>query len=216
MKIENCNFPDHLKYSQDGLYWFKESEEGIKVGVTSAFVWPFGKVTSVRFKPVGCEVRKGMSIGWIEGPAHFDSVKAVFDCKIIDVNNKLTLKPSLINKSNYDLGWFAVVQSLSNNFRIYMIDEIKDELRDNIIERRIKCFSAFPDIEMYEIGVECSAALVRLNEILANEPSGTIVHIVSDDPTSEIEMKRWAMQTKNKIVDIRKEENIFHFIVEKE
>jgi TusA-related sulfurtransferase len=66
---------------------------------------------------------------------------------------------------------------------------------------------------MVEIGTECAAVLVRLNELMDNLPQGDIVHVVSDDPTAYVEMVRWAEQTGHGLIDWRKEENLFHFIV---
>jgi len=69
---------------------------------------------------------------------------------------------------------------------------------------------------MYEIGTECSAVLVRLNELLATTSVGDVVHLVTDDPTSYVEMVRWTDQTGQELVDWRQEGNLFHFIVRKE
>jgi len=58
------------------------------------------------------------------------------------------------------------------------------------MELGVHCFAGFPDYEMYEIGVECSAVLVMLNDFLATSEKGIVVHIVSDDTTADIEMER--------------------------
>ena len=78
---------------------------------------------------------------------------------------------------------------------------------------RVRCFKAYPDHEMFEIGVECVAVLVRLNELMANSEKGMVAHIVSDDPTAYVEMERWVDQTRNELVDWRTEGNLSHFIV---
>jgi len=68
---------------------------------------------------------------------------------------------------------------------------------------------------MSEIGTECSAVLVRLNDLLATIPLGEVVHLISDDPTSYVEMVAWSERTEQSLVDWRKEGNLFHFIVKK-
>jgi len=98
---------------------------------------------------------------------------------------------------------------------IVIIDEIKNMAEERIKQFRVRCFSTFPDIEMYEIGVECTAVLARLNETLSAYPSGTVVHIVSDDPTSGIELERWSFNTGNKVIESRKEDGLNHFLVKK-
>src|SRR2546426_451844 len=80
---------------------------------------------------------------------------------------------------------------------------------------RVRCFAAFPDHEMFEIGIECSAVLAKLNELLTRIDVGGVVHLVTDDPTSPIEMVRWSDQTGQPVIDQRKEGNLFHFLVRK-
>jgi len=90
-----------------------------------------------------------------------------------------------------------------------------EAFKKKIAEFRVRCFKAFPDHEMYEIGTECSAVLVRLNELLATVSVGDIVHLVTDDPTSYVEMVRWTDQTRHELVDWRQEGNLCQFIVRK-
>ena len=68
---------------------------------------------------------------------------------------------------------------------------------------------------MFDIGVECAAVLVKLNELLANSGAGTVVHVVSDDKSSDIEMQRWSDQTGNQILESRNEGSFYHFMVRK-
>ena len=68
---------------------------------------------------------------------------------------------------------------------------------------------------MFEIGVECSAVLLKLNELVTTIPVGNVVHLISDDPTAYVEMVRWTEQTDNSLVEWRTEGNLFHFIVRK-
>jgi TusA-related sulfurtransferase len=68
---------------------------------------------------------------------------------------------------------------------------------------------------MFEIGTECAAVLVKLNELLAQIPVGDVVHVVTDDPTSPIEMVRWSDESGQPVIDERKEGSLFHFLVRK-
>jgi len=88
-------------------------------------------------------------------------------------------------------------------------------LKAKIVELKIRCFSEFPDHEMFEIGTECSAVLVRLDELLSGSPAGTVVHLVSDDPTSEVEMIRWSDRSGNELLESRREGNLVHYVVKK-
>jgi TusA-related sulfurtransferase len=68
---------------------------------------------------------------------------------------------------------------------------------------------------MYEIGTECAAVLVKLDELLSRMEVGEVVHIVSDDWTAPMEMDRWSTETGHPIADARKEGNLYHFLVRK-
>jgi len=93
--------------------------------------------------------------------------------------------------------------------------DAREILAKQIAVLRVRCFAAFPDHEMFEIGIECSAVLAKLNELLTRTEIGTVVHLVTDDPTSPIEMVRWSDQTGQPVIDERKEGNLFHFLVRK-
>jgi TusA-related sulfurtransferase len=90
-----------------------------------------------------------------------------------------------------------------------------EEIRSLIRTLHVKCFTALPDFEMFEIGIECAATLSKLDDLLSGIESGQIVHLVSDDPMADIEMTRWAEENRQKLIETRKEENLLHFLVQK-
>ena len=129
-----------------------------------------------------------------------------------------TALAKLLSESPYREGWFARIRPAS--FRseresLLAPDAAKELLGTQIKALRVRCFAAFPDYEMYEIGTECAAVLVRLNELLSRIDIGDVVHIVSDDWTAPIEMDRWSSETGQPVVDSRKEGNLYHFLVRK-
>ncbi len=91
----------------------------------------------------------------------------------------------------------------------------EDQIRTQIRELHARCFKAYPDHDLWEIGVECGAVLVRLNELIERCQVGEVIHVVSDDPTADIEMIRWSDQTGQEVLESRQEENLTHFIVKK-
>jgi TusA-related sulfurtransferase len=54
-----------------------------------------------------------------------------------------------------------------------------------------------------------------LNELVSKIEKGEVIHIVSDDPTSDIEMIRWSEEKGQELLEIRKEDSLIHFIVRK-
>jgi hypothetical protein len=118
-------------------------------------------------------------------------------------------RPRIINDSSYEEGWIARLKPSHLTLERILLSkssESKTLLARQIVEFRVRCFKAFPDHEMSEIGTECSAVLIRLNDLLATIPVGEVVHLVS---------VVWSERTGQSLVDWRKEGNLFHFIVKK-
>ena len=189
------------------------------VGVTSLLSAIAGKFTSVRIRPAGTRVERNRSLGTLESLKFVGPVPSPLTGLIVSVNGDVVKRPKLLNDAPYIGGWIVKLKPLSFNAERDFLSGALDAagaFRRGIAEFHASCFKAFPDHEMYEIGTECSAVLVRLNELLASVPIGDVVHLVTDDPTSYVEMVRWTDQTGHELVDWRQEGNLFHFIVRKE
>lgn len=66
-----------------------------------------------------------------------------------------------------------------------------------------------------EDGVECAAVLIRLNDLMERSSLNEVAHVISDDPTADIEMVRWSDETGQQVLESRKEGKLMHFIVRK-
>lgn len=215
MKIEGCEYPDSLLYDVDAGTWAERKGNAYRIGIAPHLGWISGGFTSVSYKSVGYQAEIGKSLGSAEGPKHFDVVRAPFDCVLKETNSALNLVPKLANKDPYGEGWYAVVEQRGSSSRLQGFPDVADSLAAIVKHLGVRCYSEFPDLEMFEIGTECSAVLVKLNEQIAKSKPGWVVHIVSDDPTADIEMTRWADQTGNKLLETRREGTLHHFIVRK-
>jgi len=220
LEIDHCSFPDHLLYDQDGTIWIKAEESGeVTIGMTSLLSAIAGKITSARLRPIGSRIERGRSLGTLESLKFVGPIRSPLSAIVATVNSDVVKRPKLLNDAPYMEGWIAKLKPLDfkaeGGFLSRAIDAA-ETLKNRIAEFRVRCFKAFPDQQMYEIGTECSAVLVRLNELLATALVGDVVHLVTDDPTSYVEMVRWTDQTGHELVDWRQEGELFHFIVRKE
>lgn len=171
----------------------------------------------VTFKEVGTGLLRGQVAGSVEGPKHFEVIRTPVSGAILRTNEILKQDPKWLNRDPYGSGWFLEVE-LSDPEELSFLQKLpagKEQIASRLRELKVHCFAEFPDHEMFEIGVECSAVLVRLNELLDQSPSGTVVHIVSDDNTAPVEMERWSVQTGNAVLESRKEGNLYHLIAKK-
>lgn len=217
-KIEECEFPDELLYDSEGLMWARPSDDEVVVGVTAIHAAVAGKLTRLTAKPFGQEYSRGRAIGTIESGRYFGLLKSPVSGVLIDVNNRVLRQPRLLSEAPYREGWFARLrptQRPADRETLLSAAAAWGFLEAQIGALHVRCFAAFPDYEMYEIGTECAAVLVKLNELFEKIEVGDVVHIVSDDWTAPIEMDRWSTERGQPVVDSRREGNLYHFLVRK-
>lgn len=218
MKIDHCEFPDDLLYDADGLVWARFDSAGdANVGITSIYAALAGRPGRVAAKSLGETYHTGRSIGMIESARHVGAIRTPLDAVLLDVNPAVIEKPRTMTDAPYGAGWFARLRPLRSEDHgvLRSAPQAQEVLARQITALRVRCFAAVPDHAMHEIGVECAAVLVKLNELLARIELGEVVHLVTDDPTAPIEMVRWSDQTGQPVIDERKEGGLFHFLVRK-
>jgi len=219
MQIEHCEFPEDVLYDLENNVWIRlQGEKRVQLGITSVHAALAGKLTQVKFKPVGAVLQRGQAVATIESVKYFGAVRTPLGGTLIEANQKLDSNPKLANDYPYNSGWFVVIeptQLTSEEDLLLPSRSAEERIRSQIRELRVHCFKAFPDHEMWEIGVECAAVLVRLNDLIGQSPQNEVVHVVSDDPTADIEMARWSEETGQQLLESRREGNVMHFIVRK-
>ena len=220
MIIDNCNFPDNLLYDPDNFVWVDVSNENsIKIGVIPILSSISGKLQSIKLKKEGTYIEKGKSLGSLESPKYFGIVRSPLNGKIREINESILSKPKQVNDSPYELGWLSTI--VPSNFDkdlkgLKKIGKCYIQFKSLIDEFHVRCFKAYPDYEMYELGTECAATLTKLDELLTKIDIGAIVYLASDDITADLELTRWSKERSQSILEIRKEGLIFHFLVRKE
>ena len=217
MKIDNCLFPEDLLYDTENFVWISDKEKTVTLGITTIIGSAAGRLSSIKLKPVGTKLEKGKSCGLLESAKYFGVVRTPISGTIVQVNKSLVDKPKLANDFPYTEGWLVKIEpsDIRDLKVLETIENCHDKMSLAIQKLRVRCFAAFPDHEMFEIGVECSATLAKLDELIEKIPGGEVIHLVSDDPTADLEMLRWSEQKGQSLLEMRNEGNLFHFIVKK-
>jgi glycine cleavage system H protein len=225
MQISHCDFPEGIMYDLDNLVWLKNDDNDpsiVTLGLTPIVISLAGKLTEIKLKEIGTIIDKNKSVGSIESLRYFGMVRCPIKGKIIEINNALSGYPKTVNDFPYSEGWLVRIKidnsdsSIESDFKnLKFIDECHGEIKKLIEKLHVRCFSAFPDFEMFEIGVECAATLTKLDELIGKIDVGNIVHVVSDDTSADLEMIRWSEERGQNLLEIRKEEALYHFIVKK-
>ena len=219
MRVEGCEFPDDLRYDAEAFTWARVEASGeVTVGITSLHAALAGKLEKVTAKPLGQAYDRGKVIGTVEGPRYFGPIRTAVSGVLVAVNEAVLHRPKALSEEPYAGGWFARLRPthIEEDLRgTSTTEQARDLFAKQIAALRVRCFTAHPDYEMWEIGTECAAVLVRLTELVARLEVGEVVHIVSDDWTAPMEMDRWSQQSGQPIIETRREGNLYHFLVRK-
>ena len=65
------------------------------------------------------------------------------------------------------------------------------------------------------LGLFCPIPIVKTREALRTMAVGEILQILSDDPASDADMRRWARRTGNELLEVAKSGTVYHFLVRK-
>lgn len=218
MKINNCDFPDDILYDVENFTWIKnESDtEIITVGIIPILTHIAGKINTIKLKKNGTLIEKDRSIGSIESSRYFTVIRSSIKGEIVEINNKIIENPKIVNNFPYGNGWFVRIKVLEKHpLQLQEISGCHDKIKSLIEFYKVRCFKEFPDHEMFEIGEECSATLAKLDELVEKISVGEVVHLVSDDITADIELTRWSQENSQEILEISRENRLFHFLIKK-
>jgi len=219
MEIDHCVFPDDLLYLVEDNTWIKvHQNHRVELGVTSLLAGIAGPLVRATLKTGNLHFSRGQSLGTLESEKFVGPVRSPISGQLVESNPRVVEDPRIINRSCYVEGWIAKIQPSNwegEKRLLRSATDARDLLTEAIATNHVRCFKAFPDREMYEIGTECTAVIVHLNDQIASMQSGDVIHLVSDDPTAYVEMVAWSDRTGQSLVDWRKEGDLFHFIVKK-
>jgi glycine cleavage system H protein len=220
--VGGCPLPEDRLYDLEHDVWYLPDPDGRsgRVGLLAPLVWFAGPFQSVTFRPpVDRPVGRGRSVATVESVRYTGAIRLPFEASVLERNPAIVARPRLLNDAPYGEGWVARVRPVGEAALPSTLEPaaaVADRLGERIRSQRIRCWPQVPDLDLYEIGIECSAVLTMLNEELARRPSGTAVLLVTDDPTSPIEMERWSDQTGHRLLAHRAEGDLHQFLVRKE
>ncbi|MFZ0891464.1 MAG: hypothetical protein WB778_03785 [Thermoplasmata archaeon] len=217
MDVEGCPLPEDRLYDLEAGIWLKsEGEAEATLGLMASFASFVGRVLAVTYRPAGTLLEPGRSVAMLESLRFTGPVRTPVAGTVTEQNPTLQSTPKLINNAPYDQGWIVRLHLKEPGVSAPTLAPaavVESRLREQIRTQRIRCFPAVPDGELIEIGAECAAILARLDEELAPRAAGDVLLLVTDDPTSPIEMVRWSDRTGNEVLHHRTEGNLHQFLV---
>jgi TusA-related sulfurtransferase len=64
-------------------------------------------------------------------------------------------------------------------------------------------------------GLFCPIPIVKLTQEVKKHPTGTVIEVLATDPGTLADIPAWAKSSGNEVLDSKKEENIFKFLIKK-
>ncbi|NLG11967.1 MAG: glycine cleavage system protein GcvH [Elusimicrobia bacterium] len=113
--------------------WVKVDENKGIVGITDYASQTLGDITFVEVASVGKDVSQFGYLGTIESVKAASDIFSPVSGKVIEVNEKATVSPEIINTSPYTDGWLAIIEmSASDEVKNLMTAEQYKEYIKNL------------------------------------------------------------------------------------
>jgi len=108
VKIDGNDFPEDLYYHRDHM-WVKVEDGKARVGYNDWAQEAAGKLVNLNTRRVGRSLKAGKTLGTVESGKWVGPLKAPVSGEIMELNDEVMKKPSLINEDPYGRGWIAVI-----------------------------------------------------------------------------------------------------------
>lgn len=125
---------ERLLCSADHLWAVVTAEGNIRVGLSDFAQERLKGVAGIHVNPVGCEVKKGESFGFVESWMFKFDLRAPVSGKFVRVNEALLKKPFIISEDSYDFGWVAEIRP--DDLMV-----LEEELRDLMGPKKYKLYT---------------------------------------------------------------------------
>jgi tRNA 2-thiouridine synthesizing protein A len=72
-----------------------------------------------------------------------------------------------------------------------------------------------PDRQIDCIGLFCPMPIVKTREAMTQMTAGQVLEMLSDDPASDPDMRSWARNTGNELIDVTRDGAVYRFVIRK-
>ena len=109
--VRGCNIPEDRFYWVEKHVWARlEANDTVTIGITDVAQNMAKGIVNATPKEAGRTVQKGKSAGTLESGKWVGPVTSPVTGEIVEVNEMMKAKPSLINSDPYGEGWFVRVK----------------------------------------------------------------------------------------------------------
>jgi tRNA 2-thiouridine synthesizing protein A len=72
-----------------------------------------------------------------------------------------------------------------------------------------------PDRQIDCTGLFCPMPIVKTREAMTQMTAGQVLEMLSDDPASDPDMRSWARNTGNELIDVTRDGAVYRFVIRK-
>jgi glycine cleavage system H protein len=109
--VRGCNIPEDRYYWVEKHVWARlETDDLVTIGITDVAQNMAKGIVNATPKDAGRTVQKGKSAGTLESGKWVGPVTSPVTGEIVEVNETMKGKPSLINSDPYGQGWFVRIK----------------------------------------------------------------------------------------------------------
>ena len=72
-----------------------------------------------------------------------------------------------------------------------------------------------PDRQIDCIGLFCPMPIVKTREAITQMATGQVLEMLSDDPASDPDMRSWAQNTGNELLEVTRDGAVYRFVIRK-
>ena len=136
MKVNGVVIPEHLYYSEEHEWAFREENGLVRVGITDYGQKMLHEVVFVDLPKSTLKVKYMESLGTAESVKAVSEVFSPVSGEVFEGNNDLILTPELVNQDPYGRGWIALITP--SNFENEVDHLMKPNEYANYVEKRLK------------------------------------------------------------------------------
>jgi glycine cleavage system H protein len=111
--------------------WARQEKDRVRVGLSDFAQGELSDIVFVELPKVGTEIVQGKEMGVIESVKSASDLYSPVSGTVLEINDKLSKNPEMVNKSPYTDGWLIVVKPKS-------VDELKNLMDHSAYEKHIK------------------------------------------------------------------------------
>lgn len=114
--------PAELKYTKTHEWAQRDDEDCIIIGITDHAQRLLGDIVYIELPEIGVQLHAGEEFGVIESVKAASDLYAPLSGEVLEINQRLTSNPALINTDAYHEGWLIKIKPND----IHDLDELMD------------------------------------------------------------------------------------------